>query len=38
LKGALDAIRDLVVGNDERNYQVSFTIPPKKRSGLLGWL
>jgi hypothetical protein len=38
LKGAFDAIRELVIGNEERNYQISFTIPPKKRSGLLNWL
>jgi hypothetical protein len=38
LKGALDAIRELVLGNNERNYQISFTIPPKKRARLLDWL
>lgn len=38
LKGAFDAVRELVIGNDERNYQISFTIPPKKRSGFLSWL
>jgi hypothetical protein len=37
LKGAWDAIRDMVIGNDERSYPVSFTIPPKKRSGILSW-
>jgi len=38
LKGTWDAIREMVIGTDERNYPVSFTIPPKARSGFLSWL
>lgn len=37
LKGTWDAIRELVIGADERNYPLSFTIPPKTRSGFLNW-
>jgi hypothetical protein len=37
LKGAWDAIREMVVGERERNYAVSFDIPPKTRSGFLRW-
>lgn len=37
LKGAWDAIRDMVIGGSEQRYPISFTIPPKGRSGFLGW-
>ena len=38
LKGTWDAIREMVIGEQERNYPVAFTIPPKTRSGFLSWL
>lgn len=37
LKGTWDAIREMVVGEQERNYPVFFTIPLKTRSGILSW-
>lgn len=37
LKGTWDAIREMIIGGSERKYSISFTIPPKTRSGFLGW-
>lgn len=37
LKGAWDAIREMVIGEQERSYPISFTIPPKTSSGILSW-
>ena len=34
LKGTWDAIREMVIGANESNYPISFTIPPKTRSEL----